>query len=89
MNTFEITKTVLGFVVGAGVSAIVSQVVDQNTTASNLPHKLIIFAGKTGISLVLNDVVEEHLNKKIDNIETWWTENVTDKETTDSGSGTP
>jgi hypothetical protein len=83
-DVFKIVKGATGLLVGSGVSVIVSQMIDKNTSYTNLLQRVVIFAGKTGISLTVSDLVEDHIGKKIDNVEKWWDENVANEEIVDN-----
>lgn len=68
MNGLGIFKSVVGVVVGAGVSHIVKEVVDKHvdkTECSRL-EKALISAGAFGLTLLISDLTTDHLDTKID-----------------------
>lgn len=71
MNKREIVKTVTGFVVGAGVSKIIADAVVNNVSQEKNLQKAVVFAGKTGITMVVSDAVRAHTDAKIDAVADW------------------
>lgn len=67
MTGLSIFKTVVGAVVGAGVSHIVKEAVHKNVDEpeSNI-EKFLVGAGTFGLSLLISDKVTDHMDVKID-----------------------
>lgn len=80
MTKLEIFKAALGFTVGAGVSQIISGVVDSLVPQDTMPQKVCVFAGKMGISMVVSEVVKNKVNDTVDETAVWIKTNI-------SGSG--
>ncbi len=67
MNGLGIFKSVVGVVVGAGVSTIVKEVVHKNVDEPDSKvEKFLISAGTFGLSLLISDLTTDHLDTKID-----------------------
>lgn len=66
MDPLKITKEVVGFVVGAGVSKIVADVVANNVTQNTKLQKIVVYAGRIGIGMIVSEVVRAHVDKRID-----------------------
>lgn len=67
MSGLGIFKAAVGIVVGAGVSKIVEGVVHKNIDEPESKlEKVLIFAGTTGLSLLISDMTTDHLDTKID-----------------------
>ena len=76
MNKLEIFKAVTGFVIGAGVSQIITGIVVNNVALDTNTQKVLAFAGKTGITMLVSDAVRAHTDTKIDSAAAWMTKNV-------------
>lgn len=68
MNKLGVFKAVTCFLVGAGVSQIVSGIVDANVPQNTKTEKVLVFAGKTGISMLVSEAVRIHVGIKIDDV---------------------
>ena len=67
MNGLGIFKSVVGIVVGAGVSQIVKEVVHKNVEEPESKwEKALITAGTFGLSILISDLTTDHLDTKID-----------------------
>jgi len=67
MNGLGIFKSVVGVVVGAGVSTIVKEVVHKNVDKPDSKlERFLIGAGTFGLSLLISDLTTDHLDTKID-----------------------
>jgi len=67
MTGLGIFKSVVGVVVGAGVSTIVKEVVAKNVDRPDSKvERFLIGAGSFGLSLLLSDLTTDHLDTKID-----------------------
>ena len=76
ITKLDILKQAVGLVVGAGVSQIVGSIVANNVATENTVQKVTVFAGKTGIAMVVNDMVRKHTDSQIDAAASWVRENV-------------
>ena len=72
MNKLDITKTVIGFVVGAGTTKIVTGIILHNTD----PEKV---TDKVAIGSMTADLTKKYTSAKIDEIAEWWDKNVKPK----------
>lgn len=67
MTGLGIFKSVVGVVVGAGVSTIVKEVVHKNVDEPDSKlERFLIGAGTFGLSLLISDLTTDHLDTKID-----------------------
>lgn len=76
VTKLDLFKGAVGFVVGAGVASIVSGFVERVAPTDTPIQKVLVYAGKTGISWLATSKVVEHVNEKIDNGAEWLDENV-------------
>jgi hypothetical protein len=72
MDGIKTAKDLVGVVVGSGVSLIIAGIV-KNNVHSEKPIALI-FAGRTGLSMMVSDAVKAHTDTKIDAAISWWQE---------------
>lgn len=77
MKKLEFTKEAVSFVVGAGTTRIVTQVIKNNTDPATGPYtKATNFAGALVIGKMAADATKEYTNAKIDAAAAWWDEHV-------------
>lgn len=83
MTKTDVVKNVVSAVVGFGVSAAVRGVIKNNTAPEKVHEQVAI----TGASYVIGAVVasrcKDYTDAKIDEIATFWNENVKGKKTED------
>lgn len=77
---FKIAKRVVSGLVGMGVSHIVYEIVESNVDVdkddlSKLRRVSTLF-GKVALAAVIEDVVKESVDKKMDNAYAWWLKNI-------------
>lgn len=72
----DILKQALGLVAGLGVGKIVSDIVVNNVTSENKYHKVIVFAGKTGISMVVSAAIQNRIDANVDEAAAWVNSNI-------------
>jgi hypothetical protein len=73
LDAMKILKTGVGFAIGGGVATIVSGFVQAVTAPETSLQRGLVFAGRTGISMLVSDLVKEHVNGKIDDAHEWVT----------------
>lgn len=78
MENIDIIKKVVGFTVGVGVTHVLSGIVDNNVQQETGLQRVITFAGKTAITMVVKEIVQDHVDAKIDKAHDWWKINVTE-----------
>lgn len=67
MDGRKIVKKVSGFVIGAGISQIIWSIVDNNTPQDKtLTQELPVTAAKFATTMVIQDVIQERVDTKID-----------------------
>ena len=71
LDKIKIGKQITGGIVGAGVTQIVNGFVDAVITPQTVVQRVLIFAGKTGISMLAADLVKQHVDEKIDEAVEW------------------
>jgi hypothetical protein len=76
MNKLEVLKTLTKLVVGAGVAHIVNSIVSNLVPTETTLQKVLVFAGKAGISMTVSDLVDETVDGKIDAAAQWVSEHV-------------
>jgi hypothetical protein len=76
LNKVEIGKAVVGIIVSAGVTQVVSGVIATNVPTRNIFHKSVVWIGKTVISSMITEAATKHVDQKIDDTIEWWEENV-------------
>lgn len=79
MTKLELGKSIMGVFVTAGVSKIVSSVVENNVFTKTKFDKVIVFCGRVAISSAVSEFSKRNLERKIDEAITWWAENVSEK----------
>lgn len=87
MNKLEIAKTAVGVVVGSGTTKIITAIVKNNiqirqaadAVAPKVTDKAAVAAGAFVLGAMVADISKRYTDTKIDEIATWWTENVTKK----------
>lgn len=73
----EITKTVVGFVVGFGASRIVKTIIDRNTDEEERLHNRVAVASASMTAgWMAADASKKYTDAKIDEIVDWWETNV-------------
>lgn len=77
MTKLDLTKSVINFIVGAGTTKIVSQVVQNNTNPKNAAENAQLVAGSVVLGCMAADATREYTNAKIDEIADWWKTNIT------------
>lgn len=71
LDKVKIGKQLVGAIVGAGVNQIVNGFVEAVTAPQTPIQRILIFAGRTGISMVVADKVKTHVDDKIDEAVDW------------------
>jgi hypothetical protein len=74
MDGIKTAKDLVGVVVGSGVSLIIAGIVKNNVHSEKPIEKALIFAGRTGLSMMVSDAVKAHTDTKIDAAISWWQE---------------
>lgn len=68
----EFVKGAVGFVAGLGVSQIVNGIVSSTTPTDTQYQKATVAAGRLAIGMLVNDLVRQHTDAKIDAAVAWW-----------------
>lgn len=76
MTKLEIAKGVTSFVVGAGTSKIITQIIKNNTQPENLADTVTMTAGAIVLGTMVADISKRYTDAKIDEIAHWWQTNV-------------
>lgn len=71
LDAVKILKAGVSLVVGAGVASIVHGFVLRVAPTDTKIQKVLVFAGRTGISMLVSDKVKEHINDKMDETHDW------------------
>jgi len=79
MNKLDIAKGVVSFVVCAGTSKIVSQIIQNNATPRNTIDLVSMTAGGYVMGALVAEASKKYTDAKVEAVATWWTENVTKK----------
>jgi len=76
MNKLELAKTAISFVVGAGTSKIVTTIIKNNVQPENVTEQVTTVVGSVVLGSMVADASKKYIDTKIDEIATWWKENV-------------
>jgi hypothetical protein len=76
MNKLDLTKTVVSFVVGSGATKIITSIVKNNVQPENVTETVTVFAGGTVLGMMVADVSKKYTDTKIEEVASWWRENV-------------
>lgn len=68
MSVLNLAKTTTTFVVGLGADQIVKKVIDNNVVATNTLGKVLLYAGRFGISTAVVAIVTSEVEKQFDQI---------------------
>lgn len=79
MNKLDIAKKAVSFVVCAGTTKIVSQIIANNTQPKNTIDLVSMTAGGFVVGAIVADASRKYTDEKIDELATWWNENVKPK----------
>jgi hypothetical protein len=74
MNKTDITKAVVAFVVGAGTSKIVKEIIKNNTTPDKVTDKAAIMIASYVLGAIAADASKQWTDAKIDKLIAWWTD---------------
>lgn len=72
MNKLDFTKSVVGFIVGAGTTKIVNGIIVSNTSPEKVTDKVAILASSMVIGNMAADATKKHTSAKIDEIAVWY-----------------
>jgi hypothetical protein len=72
----DIAKQATKIVVGYGTGIIVSGVIAANAAPKNLPQKVAVVVTGVVIAMAAKDKIGQYTDAKIDEVVTWWNENV-------------
>ena len=68
MSVLNLAKTTTTFVIGLGADQIVKKVIDNNVVATNTLGKVLLYAGRFGISTAVVAIVTSEVEKQFDQI---------------------
>lgn len=74
-----IAKKAVNVVVGAGASKIVKGIIENNTDPSKLTDKVAIVGATFVVGAMVSDATSKYTDAKIDDLASWWNENVSKK----------
>jgi hypothetical protein len=72
LTKLDVTKIATNFVVGAGVSKIVKDIIVNNTHVETTNQKVVVFAGALVIGMMAKDATKSYTNAKIDSYVRLW-----------------
>ena len=76
MDKIEIAKNVVKIVSGLGVTRIVGSIVANQAHVSTLPQKICVVVASGVIGSMAADAMGEYTDEKIDDVVTWYHQNV-------------
>lgn len=76
MTKIDLAKNVTRFVVGAGVTKIVSGIVKHNTDPEKVTDIITITTASAALGMMVADKTQEYTDTKIDELVSWWYENI-------------
>jgi hypothetical protein len=68
MSVLNLAKSTTSFVVGLGTDQIVKKVIDNNVVATNTLGKVLLYAGRFGISTAVVAIVGREVEKQFDEV---------------------
>jgi hypothetical protein len=74
----EFLKGAIGFVAGLGVSQIVNGIVASTTPTDTNYQKATVAAGRLAIGMLVNDLVRQHTDAKVDSAVAWWQKTISE-----------
>ena len=81
-NKFAIAKMAINFAAGAGVSKVVNDIIQNNTTVETTADAAKVWTGSIVIGSMAADAGSKHVSAKVDAIANWWQNRKTAEETT-------
>jgi len=76
-NKTEIAKTIVGFVVGAGVSRIARTIIHQNHhDEERLHNRVMVESASIVIGMMAAEASKNYTDAKIDELVSWWEINI-------------
>jgi hypothetical protein len=76
MTKLDLVKSAVSFTVGAGVSHVITGVVTSNVPQNNVVQKALTFTGRVAITMLVSEMVQSHVSRKIDDAVEWYMINV-------------
>lgn len=77
MDKIAIVKKAISTIVGIGTSKIVAGIIESNVDTTNIASKVTVGAASAAIGFAASDFTSDYTDQKIDEIVTWWQNNVT------------
>ena len=74
IDSIQLAKTAVGFVVGAGVSKIVHAVIKNNITPEKVLDKISVVAASVVVGSMAREATKEYTDRQIDNVVTQYRE---------------
>lgn len=71
-NKLAIAKSAIKFVVAAGVSRVVRDVLDANTDPQSTTDEVLNYTGGAVIGWMVQDAASKHIDSKVDEIADWY-----------------
>lgn len=76
MTKLDLAKGVTSFVVGAGTSKIITQIIKNNTSPENVADTVTMTTGAVVLGMMVADVSRRYTDAKIDEFAHWWQTNI-------------
>jgi hypothetical protein len=79
MTKIDFLKKAVSFIVGAGTTKIVHDVIANNVNIDNTAQKISVGSASLVIGAIASDVTSSYTDAKIDEAVIWWNNNVTNR----------
>lgn len=79
MNRIKLVKNVTSFVVGLGTTKIVNSIIQNNVNPKTVVDQVTVVSAALVIGSMAADATKSYTDTKIDELVTWWNENITNK----------
>lgn len=76
MTKIEIAKKAIGFTVGFGTTAIVGNIIKNNSHPGNLPEKVAMPVAGIMVAMMVSEITQRYTDAKVDQVVNWYNENV-------------
>ena len=79
MKYLEVTKSAVAFTAGLGISQILTGIVTTTTPTETTYQKVTVNTGKFVLGFVIGEAIDQVLDRKTAQLQSWWHENITTK----------
>jgi len=66
MAGLDVFKKVVGWTISAGITKIISSVVENNVEKKNAYDKVTVWVGESALTWVINEAIQDRVNARID-----------------------